>query len=164
MCVYKWIHACITYLDILCSRRCSQDLSSPLLLVIYIDQSLLRVQKASMSTKNGRKLTLSMSCEKTKKWSLEMLWNCRMMTWSGLGVSQSGIYLLMISRNDSFPTWQSLRVLGASWGLEPVQCHSTSELWTSMPVVSSAWLSSCCIRFCQKAALEKLLISGSFMA
>jgi len=71
----------------------------------------------------------------------------------------------MNSRRDSFPTWQSGRFVGLLGGRSLskaaalVGCEPQRRRF-----LLPGLLSSRCIRFSQKAALEKLLISGRFVA
>lgn len=92
---------------------------------------------------------------------------CETACWPDLaaGYSQAGICLLAVSRTDSFPTWQIM----IFWGLFRVGSLSAATAVLGCELQHQRFLlldsfSSCCIRFCQKAALEKLLISGRFMA
>lgn len=102
--VYTWIHIGVKHLDVLCSRRCSWDLSSPFI-------SSLWVQKTCVSMNSGRKLMLSVSCGKSKK----SLWkSCGIADWwhdLDLGYPRVGSSFLWSPRKTHFPP-------GREWFLE----------------------------------------------
>lgn len=80
-----------------------------------------------------------------------------LVTWSGLGLSQGGV--------DGPQKWFIFH-LAQCRILEPGACPELQHRWSAKLSASSflCLTRSCCIRFCQKAALEELLISARFMA